>query len=233
MDGAQVVATVAGRAITVAALEERLAEARRGPRGRHLPPDGPGMADHRRWLVHQLVRDALIAHEAGERGLRGRVDVVAAVTADVTVDESDVRAYYERNVDRYERPETRRIRYRIVTESDQPFDDAAGSATDLEVHRGELAGPIEAAIFSALVGGLVGPLAWRDRWFVGRLEAISPAGVVGYEQVRADVEAELLEAARLRAFDAWLDGRRGVLAVLAPGYEHPGDPVHGFPTHRH
>jgi [acyl-carrier-protein] S-malonyltransferase len=57
--------------------------------------------------------------------------------------------------------------------------------------------------------------------------------VIAYEAARASIEAELLIAARLRAFDIWLEARRRELAVVEPGYEHPADPRYGFPSHRH
>ncbi|REM51989.1 malonyl CoA-ACP transacylase, partial [Mycobacterium tuberculosis] len=43
----------------------------------------------------------------------------------------------------------------------------------------------------------------------------------------------LLGAARRRAFRVWLDARRNALVVLAPGYEHPGDPRQPDNTRRH
>ena len=53
------------------------------------------------------------------------------------------------------------------------------------------------------------------------------------QQARPVIEAELLAAARIRMFEAWLEGRRTALAVIEPGFEHPAHPVHGVPTHRH
>lgn len=43
----------------------------------------------------------------------------------------------------------------------------------------------------------------------------------------------LRAAARRRAFRLWLDARCADLVVLAPGYEHPGDPRQPDNTHRH
>lgn len=55
----------------------------------------------------------------------------------------------------------------------------------------------------------------------------------GFDEVRAGIERELLVVARLRAFDEWLERRRAALAVIEPGFEHPGHPIHGVPSHRH
>jgi [acyl-carrier-protein] S-malonyltransferase len=61
----------------------------------------------------------------------------------------------------------------------------------------------------------------------------SAASRIPYEEVEASIRHELLSAARVRAFDSWLEGRRQELAVLEPGYGHPADPSHGFPSHKH
>jgi [acyl-carrier-protein] S-malonyltransferase len=59
------------------------------------------------------------------------------------------------------------------------------------------------------------------------------ASVVPFGDVRAAIEADLLVAARARVFDEWLERRRRALVVIEPGFEHPGHPVHGVPSHRH
>ena len=154
---------------------------RRGPRARHIPPDGVGGSETvRRWVVQELVTEAVVAHELRAAGIAdlsesGRlsatdvVRLVTRVTADVAVPEAEVRAYYERNQDLYQRPAT---------------------------------------------GG-------------------DPASVIPFAKVRAAIEDDLLVAARARAFDEWLDQRRRDLVVIAPGFEHPGHPIHGIPSHRH
>ncbi len=52
-------------------------------------------------------------------------------------------------------------------------------------------------------------------------------------QVKPAIHADLLSAARRRAFRNWLDARRADLVQLAPGYEHPGDPRQPDNVHRH
>jgi parvulin-like peptidyl-prolyl isomerase len=178
------------------------------------------------------------------------------VTADVTVADSDVRAYYERNLDRYRIREARRVRHVLLADeatargvvrelrsgaslaelaAQHSID--AGTRTlggDLgEVHRGELAGPLELALFEAEVGAIIGPIQTEHGWHVAAVESWQPAAHVPYDDVRASIEAELLEAARASAFGAWLEERRAALAVMDPGFSHPADPVHGRPSHRH
>ena len=106
---------------------------------------------------------------------------------------------------------------------------------DVELRRGELVGPLEDAIFDdrTATGAIAGPLLVDDRWHVARLEGTISASVVPYEVARPSIEAELLIAARRRAFDEWLEQRRQALAVIEPDFEHPAHPMHGVPSHRH
>lgn len=148
----------------MSALEERLARMRRGPRARLIPPpESPGYGDVRRWLVRELVTEAVLAHEARSRGLTEPSQLVVAITEDVAVSEDEVRSYYERNTDLFHTADT----------------------------------------------------------------------IVPFEEAEASIVDELLVAARLRAFDLWLEQRRRDLVIVEPGYEHPADPTYGFPSHRH
>ncbi len=158
------VATVAGQPIPLGVLEERLVLLRRGPRGRHIPsPGSPGYGDACRWVVRELVTEAVLEHEARARGLAELSQLVLAVTEGVVVSDEEIRSYYDRNPDLYRRGAT----------------------------------------------------------------------IIPFEQAAASIRPELLLAARVRAFDQWLEGRRADLAVVEPGYEHPADPTYRFPSHRH
>jgi [acyl-carrier-protein] S-malonyltransferase len=158
------VASVAGTPIPLSVLEDRIELLRRGPRGRHIPPPGtPGYSDARRWVVRELVTEAILEHETLARGLTDLSQLVLAVTEGLAVSNDETRSYYDRNADLY--------------------------------HKGPT--------------------------------------VIVFEEARPSIEQELLMAARVRAFDLWLDRRRQDLAVVEPGYEHPADPSFGFPSHRH
>jgi hypothetical protein len=262
------VATVGGRPITATRLEARIAELRRGPRGRHLPPDdGDGPIGLRRWIVQELVTEEVLLQEARAVGIANvarfgdlsGIDIarlVARVTAHVTVADADVRAYYDRNRDRYRRPEARRV-WQVVLDVEAaarriatrlragkkvpqrtptiPADDAGRmpQADTFEIHAGELAGALEEAIFGTDVGAIVGPIRTEHGWHVVRVEAVTREWIVPYADARTEIEAELLAAARIEAFGEWLARRRRALAVIEPNYEHPGHPVHGFANHRH
>jgi hypothetical protein len=261
------VAVVGERPISLERLEQRVAEVRRGPRGRHLPPDGAfeGVG-FRRWIVQELVTEEVLAREARALGIIGveadQADrtavarLVELVTASVTVDPSDVRAYYERNRDRFRRRAARRVRHVLLPDEDaaravvrrlergedlgtlaEAHSTDKGSRTrggDLgDLHRGELTGPLEDAIFGAEVGAIVGPIQTEHGWHVARVEAAAEEGYVRFAEARPVIEAELLEAARVHAFAAWLEGRRVALALIEPEWEHPAHPIHGVPSHRH
>jgi [acyl-carrier-protein] S-malonyltransferase len=236
------VATVAGTGIHVERVERRLAELRRGPRARHIPPDGPGgPPDVRRWVVQELVTEAVLDHETRALGVDDVTSLVAVITADVTVPESEARAYYERNADLYRHPESRSVSHVIAPDEGAARAGAAllgepegeAGATVHDVRRGELAGPLEEAIFSAEPGDVVGPIRTELGWHVARVEAITPAFATPFGDVRRGIEDELLLAARSRAFDEWLERRRGALVRIEPQFEHPGHPSRGLPSHRH
>lgn len=219
-----------------------MAEIRRGPRGRHVPPDGGSQSDGiRRWIVQELVTEAVLADEIKAGGLDDVAGLVDVVTAQVTVAEDDLRAYYDRNGDLFTRVEVRRIRHCVVTNEPAAVraagaiavGDRAAKLDDIDVRRGELAGPLEEAIFAAREGDVVGPIRSELGWHVAQLERVTPAGVVSYAEARPAIETELLAAARLAAFGQWLDRRRDALAVVEPAFAHPADPANGFPSHRH
>jgi [acyl-carrier-protein] S-malonyltransferase len=257
------VASVAGRRIERSRLEERLRRFRAGPAGRHLAPDAHtgDLLALRRWLLQDLVTEAVLAHEARAAGLAaddpaasGAIDATViralfeGVTADVRVGEDESRAYYARNLDRYRTPEARRVRHwvigdetgarrvgdRIAAGATSGIDDASDArGSQMELHRGEFAGPLEEAIFGAKVGDVVGPIRSELGWHVARVEAVSGEDLTPYDEVRNDIESELLAAARGRLFAEWLEGRRRELATVERGWEHPADPVHGVISHRH
>jgi hypothetical protein len=240
---------------------------RKGPRGQHLPPaTGVQPIGILRWMVRELVTEAVLIHEARAAGLIGTLtgrtaaDAVAAlvelVTASVAVDEHEIRAYYDRNRDRYHRPEARRVRHVLLADeasarrvvnrltAGESIDAIAATASiDAGsrgqrgvlgvVHRGELAGSFENAIFAAGIGVIIGPIRTEHGWHIARVEEVVPDAVAPFAEVRPAIEAELLATARTQAFGAWLDERCDALAVFEPGYEHPADPIHGMPTHRH
>ena len=236
------VATVAGTAIDIERVEARIAGWRRGPRARHLPPDDRS-GEVRRWIVRHLVDEEILLLECRALGIvepaaerLSAADVgrlVEHVAAGVSVAESEVEAYYNRNRDLFCDPEARRIRHVAAATWRRARDTDASTAPATTVRRDELTGPLEDAIFAADVGALVGPIRTELGWHVALIEAVIPETAIPYEQARIPIERELVPAARARAFDDWLDDRRNALAAFEAAFEHPGHPVHGVPGHRH
>jgi len=250
-----------------------MAAMRNGPLARQAAPAGPdepGLLG--RLAARQLVTDEILVAEAEAAGLvapsaRDRTaDVVAfttliaslveRVTAGATVPEVDVFAFYERNRDRYEIPESRTIRHILVVDEataywlvarlrdgdafarlarDHSIDAGSrDSGGDLgEVRRGVLPQSLEEAIFGADVGTIVGPIQTEHGWHIARVEAASGFRRAPYEEVRASIETELLARERERVFDEWLEQRRAELATVTTESAHWGDPMGGAPSHRH
>lgn len=235
----------------VDALEEEL---RAGPAAPTLPRERTGEGRQlRRWLVQVLAAERLVAKEAAARGLTegdappltaiapdraamlglGSVAahlltrnplaraVFGAVTATVTVTDEAIGRFYADNP--FTLPEERTVRHRL---NDSP-------PTRRTLRRGELTGPVEAAVFAAGPGESVGPI--RDPLGTHTLvvEDVHEARTQPLAEVRDSIRAFLLAPARRRAFTAWLDHHMATQVRLAPGYEHPGDPNQPDNTHRH
>lgn len=237
------VALVAGRPISTAQLERRIAELARGPRGRHMPPADTGANDIRAWILREMVDEAILAEEARAAGIvassvrtvtAGDVAcLVGLVTDGVVVDEAEVHDYFERNRDLFRRPATRTVRLATCSSEAAVRAVDVDEVTPLTMRRGELVGALEDAIFGVAVGALVGPIETDLGWHTARVEEVMEESTPPFAEVRREIETELVRAARQVAFDEWLGGRRRALARLTPGFEHPGHPGHASSSHRH
>jgi [acyl-carrier-protein] S-malonyltransferase len=198
-----VAATVAGRVVTVAEVDERETDLRTTVLASALPrPDTSEGRQLRRWLTQLIVAERVVEAEPVDVGpgdvpaeddllpdtaARLEIGSIAAsilrtqraravfvrVTADVRVDDAAVAEYHARNPSRFSSP--------VVVD-----------------------------------GG------WHHPPVPQTLDEARPA-----------VAAHLLASARRRRFRLWLDARRAELVALAPGYEHPGDPRQPDNTHKH
>jgi [acyl-carrier-protein] S-malonyltransferase len=248
------VAWVGGSPVDVSEVDGMETRLRAGPVGPTLPRahsrEGRQL---RRWLVQVLVAERLVAAEAAARGLdeadapglaelapdRAALLGLGSVAADlltrsplartvfVAVTEHvpvpSVAEFHARNPERFLVPEERVVTHTI----------GDGPARRRVLRRGELAGPVEDAVFAARAGDTVGPV--RDPLGTHTLvvEEVRPARTRPLAEVRDEIAAHLLAAARRRAFTAWLDRHAAAEAALAPGFEHPGDPGQPDNTHRH
>jgi [acyl-carrier-protein] S-malonyltransferase len=247
LSGRAIVARVGDHTVTTEELDARLDALRGGPFGPGLPDDGtPAATRLRRWLAGLLASETLIRHEAGQLGTpaahpssqhtlaRAARDLFTRVTGGVTVEEAELLRYYRANRDRWAHPESRTLRQAVRPTSEQAAAvpaDALGPPETLR--RGQFTGAFEDAVFAAGPGERIGPLRTPFGWHVAVLDRIDPAQTLSYAAVRATIRADLLTAARGRAFDDWLAQRRAALVHLAPGYEHPGDPSLPDHSHRH
>ncbi|HEV2087445.1 MAG TPA: peptidylprolyl isomerase [Cryptosporangiaceae bacterium] len=261
---AGVVAVVADVRITTAEVDARVQRIGAEAGSDRLPaPGSPEERRLRRWVVHAMANEAIVAVEARAAGLAGPAAGTAGdalpllferVTADVAVDDGEVARYYLANPDRYQRPERRRVRQLIIadpatagrarrrldrgdawTEVVAASTSSPGAADD-EVgwlRRGEMAGVLEAVVFAAVPGAVLGPVQTEFGWHLAEVLEIQPGGAVPLEEAAGPISADLLAAARGRRFDEWLEQRRHSLATVAPGHEHPGDPRAPDPIHRH
>jgi [acyl-carrier-protein] S-malonyltransferase len=146
--------------------------------------------------------------------------VYRELTAGVTVSDAEVRRYFAANPDRY-RPRPARL----VTHwyDGRPVN---GGRPYL-LAAGDLAGPVDRAVFAARDGATVGPIECHT-FVAGPLLRHE----VTFTHAAPAIKARLLDARRLRHFAIWA-GDRCAQAVLMPGFEHPGDIRHPDHTHRH
>lgn len=202
----RVVATVAGVAVAVDEVDAAEARLRDGPRAAALPASGTSEGRQlRRWLTQLIVTERVVAAEAAARGL----------TAAGAPAEADL------------------------------LPDATARLEIGSVAAAVLADPLARALFAAVTARVaVTDDAVADYHARNPLRFAAPCpGQHGWrapaaaapllDQVRRAITEHLLGAARRRAFRVWLDARRNALVVLAPGYEHPGDPRQPDNTRRH
>jgi PPIC-type PPIASE domain len=228
----------------------------------HAPPatvgDDPSAAS--RWAARAVMTAMLTSQETGRRGLAGESELPAAVADELVGNgappDAEVQAFFERNRQRYDQPERRRVRHVLcetqeeassVTEkarSGQPlsalaqqFSIDAGSQRaggDLGwLRRGELAGAIEDLVFDAAIEQVVGPVRSPFGWHVLVVESVQPAQAGDLAVVGDQIVAEMAARRRREAYAAWLERRALDGITVAPGYEHPFRPSFLEWAHRH
>ncbi|EFD76310.1 malonyl CoA-acyl carrier protein transacylase fabD2 [Mycobacterium tuberculosis T85] len=203
----RVVATVAGVAVAVDEGRSGRRAAGAPDRARpRCPASGTSEGRQlRRWLTQLIVTERVVAAEAAARGL----------TAAGAPAEADL------------------------------LPDATARLEIGSVAAAVLADPLARALFAAVTARVaVTDDAVADYHARNPLRFAAPcpgqhgwrapaAAAPPLDQVRRAITEHLLGAARRRAFRVWLDARRNALVVLAPGYEHPGDPRQPDNTRRH
>ena len=202
---ADVAATVGGECVTVAEVDTRERALRAGGTADALPRPGTSEARQlRRWITQVLVAERVVAAEAMELGVR---DEHAPAERDLLPDEVARLEIGSVAASTLSKPRGRAVFARVT---------AAVRISDAEVRDYHGRNPFRFAYRPAAPGG------WHGAPVRAELDDVRPA-----------IAAHLLAAARRREYRRWLDARCVNAVVLAPGYEHPGDPRQPDNTHRH
>lgn len=217
----------------------------------------------RSWGTRALLLDRLVAMEAERLGVTRPgspddwVDCLQAV-GELRLSppsEAEALSCYRANNYRYRVPERRRVRHVLLSDRDdaeQVYLEATGGAelADLAlqsldagtrtcggdlgwVERGQLAGALEEAIFTAELGRAYGPVESHFGWHVLAVDAVQPAHVRPFDECKGEILSELASDRRQAAWREWWQRKvadeitvpDGALDVLAPGL--PGT------SHRH
>jgi hypothetical protein len=217
----------------------------------------------RSWGTRALLLDRLVALEAERLGVTrpGSPDdwVDCLQTAgELCVgppSEAEALSCYQANNYRYRVPERRRVRHVLLSDrhdAEQVYRDATATAkvADLAlqsldagtrtrggdlgwVERGQLAGALEEAIFTAEPDRAYGPVESHFGWHVLVVDAVQPEHVRPFDECKGEILSELASDRRQAAWREWWQRRvaeditvpDGSFDVLAPGL--PGT------SHRH
>jgi [acyl-carrier-protein] S-malonyltransferase len=200
------VAFVEGIAIPVDEVDAREARLRGGPLGSALPVAGTTEGRQlRRWLTQLIVTERVVAAESAARG----------------VDPDDAPAEDDLLPDITARLEIGSIAAAVLG---GPGARALFVCVTADIH---VSDDDIAAYHNRNPLRFAGSRPDNDGW---RAPAVT---VPPLAEVHPMIAEHLRAAARRRAFRVWLDQRRADLVLLAPGYEHPGDPRQPDNTHRH
>lgn len=178
------------------------------------------------------LRDQIITGEVIGREVRARADL----------SDRELRQRYEREKERYRRPQRARVREIVIvpanaddatafeaarleaedvvakarsgadfaalaTEvSDSPTREQGGSLGT--VAQGELVSELDAAVFNAQSGTVVGPLQTRAGWHVLLVEERIPSDIPGYDEVKERLRTEASEDAFDRDYRAYIENLR-------------------------
>jgi len=200
-----VAATVGSELVTVAEVDAREHALRSGGSADALPRPGTSEARQlRRWITQVLVAERVVAAEAS--ALCARVEDAPA-ERDLLPDEVARLEIGSVAASTLSEPRGRAVFARVT---------AAVRISDAEVRDYHCRNPFRFASRPAAPGGWHGAPVRAD-----------------LDDVRPVIAGHLLAAAQRREYRRWLDARCADAVVLAPGYEHPGDPRQPDNTHRH
>lgn len=169
---------------------------------------------------------------------------------------AEIRACYDANIHRYRVPEARHTRHLLV--ADRPSADELLTAVDTAaelaslaatvsldrgtawrggdlgwVHRGQLAGSLEEAIFQAPPGDLTGPVASPFGWHLLVVEEVRAGRTRPFAECQDEIRAELWEERRRAEWRHWWERRVAEAISVPPGSERVLLPGLPGTAHRH
>ncbi len=155
-----------------------------------------------------------------------------ALKNSIAISDEEIREVYDDNVDQYKVEEMRNIEQAIISDKDKAdaiiekieagetleaaVKAVTGNITDYlptaAVKKGAVIEAIREDLFAAKKGALIGPVETPLGYQIVKVKAISPAKTLSYEDVKNNIQAELLEARILDAQYATADAVEDYLA---------------------
>lgn len=199
------------------------------------------------WAAKSLLGDCVIRADArrlgiGEKASLGTWADALESSGDIPpchVDQGEIASCYSSNRHRYEVPEGRLATCWALATSDAgaPAPATGGPGSRGEhlgwVQRGQLAGPLEEAIFEAPPGVVVGPVESQLGVHLVLVEALRPASVRPLGECAGEIHDELVGHRRSQLVSAWMRRRLAEAVSVEDGWEHPLDPGSRGAFHRH
>jgi parvulin-like peptidyl-prolyl isomerase len=193
-------------------------------------------------LAKQSLTDAQVRDELRTRVLTNKI--YEAVTKNVTVTDTDIKAYYDKNPSQYQQPASREVRHILVKskakaqehhdqiQSGADFAKLAKKYTQDEASKadggkftafkGRTVEPFDKFVFSAKTGELSDPIKTEFGWHIIEvLSAIKPATTTPLDQVKDSIKTTVLQTKQNAAMKAWIANLQSKYAddiSYAPGY---------------
>lgn len=179
------------------------------------------------YYAEQGVTQDELAQNTYERLLHEKMS--AAVSSEVSVSEYDIQSYYQKNSKQYNQSELRQTRM-IETDSEPAALQAAGrisageSFTEVAkqvsvdpladenggnlglVAKGQLSPELDAVLFGMSMGQVSDPVRVAERWYVIRLEGITPGRNVTLEEAREEIRVAVATELSAAKWQSLMDG---------------------------
>ena len=180
--------------------------------------------------------------------------VYKAVIDKVKVTDAEIKAYYDKNKNQYEQPQSREVRHILVKKealANRLYDRLKGGADfaalaqkysedtaskpeggKLTAYKGKTVAPFDKFVFDAKTGALSKPIKTDFGWHVIEvLSDIKPPGVQPLDEVRDQISATLLQQKQNEALQTFVsNARKSYPVTYAPGYAPPPTTTAGAGT---